>query len=100
MAKFLVRITLHSNNDLEHPDYAAFHDDMKNAGFLRRIQNKKGIWFHLPPAEYRTEGEYTITQVKNTVRGIANRIDKNNGVIVSHVLKYSWAGLKPAKIKK
>jgi hypothetical protein len=95
MSNFLVRVVLHAKTDLTHPSYTALHEAMEKGGFSRKIISALGISYHLPPAEYRIDGVYTLDALHTKVKNIVDTIDTDNGILISqHDNKTIWSGLK------
>lgn len=94
MTKFIVRVELHKQKDLAHPDYTALHNAMQKEGFARKIYGSDSVWYQLPTAEYVIEGNYTLNAIHDRAKTAADSVDKSNGIIVAEVIGFMWSGLK------
>lgn len=94
MNKFTTGVELHKH---EEGDYDILHSAMEREGFTRTIVSDKGKEYHLPPAEYNKEGNFTIEQVKDSAKRAAAVTKKEFAVLVTESNGRSWYGLEEVK---
>lgn len=94
MARFLVRIELHSARSMK--DYQLLHDEMEARGFRCTITSSDGIAYHLPPAEYSYVGDVDKSVVLNEAKKAAEATGHDYGVVVCQGQRV-WFGLVPVK---
>jgi hypothetical protein len=88
MAKFIVRVELHSATET---DYANLHSKMAAEGFSRTIVADNGIKYQLPTAEYKGEGNVTVSTALAAAQRAAKATGRSADVIVAEYISASWA---------
>ncbi|MPQ77512.1 hypothetical protein [Hydrogenovibrio sp. JE_KL2] len=91
MAKFIVRVELHSANSA---DYDKLHKEMQSNGFTDEIVSNDNRVFKMPPGEYTGHKNLTTDEVRDLVNNIAGRIVNGRAVLVSESIGSSWIGLE------
>lgn len=80
MATFITRIELHY---AQSEDYDNLHKAMERAGFSRTIPASDGKRYHLPTAEYWTEGPLQLKTVFETAKAAAATVGRAFNIITS-----------------
>lgn len=90
MGKFIIRVQFSIEDQRR---YTLLRDSLLNlkVGFTKRIKSIEGIEYRLPNGNYYIECDNTPKEVLNTVRNIANQIDKSPMILVTDVKDKGWA---------
>jgi hypothetical protein len=99
MARFMVRVELRENDNLEEPsgeDYTTLHLAMQRNSYFRIIKSSKGEWFHLPPAEYTVSWDATLEAVIKDLKPIVGAVWKPFSLFVTKANGMRFYGLEPA----
>lgn len=91
MASFTVRVELH---DGVWQDYETLHEAMGRVGFSRTVTANDGSTYHLPPAEYIIEGEFTTNDVQAATTAAADTTGKSHGILITESVRRLISGLK------
>ncbi len=103
MARFMTRVELH-NAPHDGTDYDKLHEQMGSRGFRRTISSSDAT-YHLPPAEYYIEGNYSrdgvLAAAKESAQAIGYTVwsptttaRKTFAAITSEAPASTWAGLE------
>lgn len=99
MAYFMVRVELPELGSGQKPtwdDYNRLHVVMQQHRYYRVIQSDKGVWYHLPHANYSvTSDSMTRSDILNEVVKVVNSVWSKAGKLVTEGPS-NWEGLKPA----
>jgi hypothetical protein len=93
MAKFTVRVELHSADE---DDYETLHSAMEDQGFSRFIESNDGTTYHLPTAEYSADRNWTLDQALNAAKVAADTTGKRYAILVTESNGRKWHGLGKA----
>ena len=80
MARFTTRVELHGAQE-DH--YVILHEEMENEGFRRYVIDTNSIKYALPTAEYDKEGDYKVSEVKNSANKAAKKTGKSFSILVT-----------------
>ncbi|MCK8493562.1 hypothetical protein M0L20_16975 [Spirosoma sp. RP8] len=102
MKKILARVELHkltSENEIPVQRYTVLHEAMAAIQFYQKVQNTTTKeWYELPPAEYITYRDITVSDALNEVEIAASKTGRKYSVFVTNSTTSKWTNLK--KIKK
>jgi hypothetical protein len=73
MPRFTTRVELHGASG---SDYTELHHNMQEAGFYRAIVGDDGQKYGMPTAEYDSEMNLTVEQVRNLAMSVAAKAGK------------------------
>jgi hypothetical protein len=90
MATFLTRVELHQ---ADATDYQRLHEAMAAQNFLRTIRGDNGLRYHLPTAEYSSQGELDAGSVLNLATQAVQSIGKTASIITVNWTHAKWSGL-------
>jgi hypothetical protein len=93
MARFLVRVELHSAS---WDDYETLHAEMAYRGFSREVTGDNGQTYQLPTAEYMIHTESGLEGVRTLATNAAQATGRKFGVIVAEYSRSAWVGLAVA----
>ena len=80
MARFLIRVELHSANEL---NYIQLHAAMAREGFSRVISSYNGTKYHLPTAEYTFDGSKILSNIYLSAERAAKSTGCNYWIIAA-----------------
>lgn len=93
MSRFTTRVELHNAT---YQDYVNLHAYMSQEGFTNTLRGDDGTLYHLPPAEYELNANFTAAQVRDKARKAAARTQKSYAVVAVERGAAAWVGLAKA----
>lgn len=69
---------------------------MERIGFSRTILGSDGSRYHLPPAEYYVESEFTGVAVRDAAKKAADTTGRRSAVLTTMASAIFWVGLAKA----
>jgi hypothetical protein len=84
----MTRVELHGSATWQ--DYQVLHERMEAEGYRRVIQDSKGAWYHLPPAEYELKGTYSLQEAFTKADRAAGYTRKGHDLIVTESAGQLW----------
>jgi hypothetical protein len=63
---------------------------MEDEGFSRTIESDDDINYHLPTAEYRKQGNYTLQNVLDSAKLAADKTEKKYSILVTEYKTAKW----------
>ncbi len=97
MTSFITRVELH---DAHRDHYVLLHAEMGKEGFRQTIKADNGVFYHLPPAEYEIDGDFTLQQVLDKAKRAAAKTNKTFEVLVTQSAGSMWVGLPVVQLAK
>ena len=91
MASYTIRVELHSAT-AQH--YVSLATKLSAIGVIDIITADDGRRFKLPPAEYQTNSNMDVAQVRDRVAGVAATVVPSYAVLVSEAPSRAWVGLQ------
>jgi hypothetical protein len=88
MPFFTTRVELQDADDHEH-----LRVYMGLQSFTNTVVGSDGVEYHLPPAEYHLEGNYTTENVREMAHWAARMTGKSCKILVTEGMR-DWIGLK------
>lgn len=87
MARYIVRVELRG---ADSEDYESLHEKMEAKGYSREIQDYDGTVFRLPNAEYTTQKNSTVDNIREDVKSIAGSVRQNFYLLITEVADIAW----------
>jgi hypothetical protein len=92
MSYFTTRVELHSAT---YKKNKKLHLEMDKHGVRRIVTADNGVSFHLPTAEYNSEGNFNISNVLSAAKVAASNVGRKYSILVTEGIKRLWENLTP-----